>query len=201
MSTSPAAVVLATAGVVTAWGGFQAQLWGGTQFSKFIEYGDLRLEAARVEGQHDRVRAVEVSLFSAWLDAEAAGETALATYYRERFPPNLKRAFDHWRKLRPPGGGKPPGSPFQMDSYRPVDAAAKSLGEKARATFRVALEADRIAEGFGQGNVILAMSMFFAGIAQVFRVPRVQYVMVAVAALACILGVARVLTLPIQHPG
>lgn len=194
------AVVLASAGMFTAWAGFQSDQWSGVQLTGFTAYGGQKIQAAKLEADAERTKSMEMALLGAWMNAEASGQPRLAHFYRERLPPNLRPAFEEWYAMRPLENSKAPRSPFELPSYSRADTGARELNAKADATFKAAQEADRIADSFGQGNVMLAMAMFFAGITQVFRVRKVQMVLLSVGVMACVLGLARVLSLPMQHP-
>ena len=195
------AVVLAAGGMLTTWSGFQSQLWSGAQLRHYTEYSALRLQTTRLQTQADQRKAAELSMFTAWMDANAAGKRDLADYYRRSFPPTLGRAFEAWYALRPLDTDRSVRSPFDMPSYIRTDGAAKDLNAKADEAFRAGEAANQIADSFGQANVMLAMSMFLGGIAQVFRTPKLQVPLLVVAVLASLLGFGRVLSLPMLSPG
>lgn len=193
------AAVLAIGGLLTTWAGYQSALWNGAQQSRYTEFGAYRQQAAQQQLQVNQERTVDVMLFSAWMNARASEEWSLARFYRERFPPQLKTAFDDWEKLRRRDGA--PASPFAMPQYRRADPQAASMEAGAAAAYAKGQEANGIADKFSQGNVMLAMAMFFAGISQTFRISPLRIVLVGFAIATCALGVLRVLSLPILRPG
>jgi hypothetical protein len=193
------AAVLAIGGLLTTWAGYQSSLWNGVQQSRYTEFGAFRQEAAQLQLEANQLQMIDVVLFSAWLEAQASEQWALATFYRERFPPKLKTAFEDWRKVRPLKDAPP--SPFAMPIYQRIDPQASKREALATATYARGQEANAVADKFSQGNVMLAMAMFFAGISQTFRVSSLRVVLVGVAVATCGFGVVRVLTLPILQPG
>jgi hypothetical protein len=191
-----AAIVLATAGILTAWAGFQSQLWSGTELASYAKYSALRQQATRLQAEADELQAVEVSLFSAWLDASVSGKARLASYYRSRFPANLSRAFEPWIVLHPLETDGAPRSPFDMPTYRRADGPAVALNAKADESLRMAESANQVADSFARASVALAMAMFLGGMAQVFHARRVKAALLAISVLACLVGLVRVLSLP-----
>jgi len=193
------AAVLAVGGLLTTWAGYQSSLWNGVQQSRYTEFGAFRQQAAQLQIEANQLQTVDVMLFSGWLEARAAEEWALAKFYRERFPPKLRIAFEDWEEARPLKD--PPPSPFAMPSYEHADPGATKKEAQAAATYTEGQEANAIADKFSQGNVMLASSMFFAGISQTFRISRLRVVLVGIAVATCVSGVVRVLSLPMLQPG
>ena len=84
-----AAIVLAAAGVLTSWAGYQASLWDGMQLAHYGRSASYRVEASQAALDASLQRSVEVNLFSAWAEARFNGESRMALYYQDRFPPEL----------------------------------------------------------------------------------------------------------------
>jgi hypothetical protein len=86
-----------------------------------------------------------------------------------------------------------------MPQYTMADAAAAAdLQRKANALFRRGERAGHIADTYGQAATLLSIALFFAGISQVFTIGRVRLALLALAVLACGLGLVRVVTLPMM---
>ena len=88
-----------------------------------------------------------------------------------------------------------------MPQYQRHDREAQVADAKATAVLRAGQAANQISDRFSQGNVMLAMAMFFAGIAQVFRIDHLRFALLGVAVITCVVGVVRVASLPMLHPG
>ena len=194
------AVVLAVAGLLTAFVGFQADLYDGEQASKYAQFNAMRMQASRMQLQADQLQSLDVNLFSQWLDAKAGRDERLADFYRTRFPANLQPPFESWLALNPLRDEAAPRSPFVMPNYRRDDGSAAQMQIEADKTFKAGEVANQISDDFNRGNVLLALAMFLAGITQVFHVRTLRIGLVGLAGLACIVGIFRVLTLPIQWP-
>ena len=196
------AVVLSAGALMTSWATYQAALWDGEQAANYSRANALRVVSTRVRLEADSRQAVEIALFSSWLEAQAGGNRDLATFYVDRFPPDLRPAFDAWiaqNPLKTPGA---PLSPFALPIYKPGGAIeARKLEAQADATFEAGEEGNRISDLFTQGAAIMASAMFFGGIGQVFRIRPVRLALLAVAVVTCALGVIRIVTLPTLQPG
>ncbi|HEX4709141.1 hypothetical protein [Phenylobacterium sp.] len=196
------AVVLSISGLMTAWASYQAALWDGEQAAQYTRSGELRSIANRAHLQVDARRITELHLVNSWLQAKMRGETKLAAFYRSRLPADIRPAFEAWLAQSPLTNPRAPPGPFLDPSYRPLGTdEAERLDGQADAALRAGREANARSDLFTQGGVFLATALFFAGIGQVFRVPRVRLALLAIAVLACAGGLLRILTLPTLRPG
>jgi hypothetical protein len=192
------AIVISAAGLMTSWSSYQATLWSGEQTVQYSRAGADRVKSTRVALDASVNRTIEVDLFTAWLNATDAGNARLATIYETRFPPDLRAAFQVWIAQRPFDNPAALPSPFRIPSYRqPEMQEAKALEAKAEAEFAAGQRANRTADAFTRGAVILAMSMFFGGIAQVFRGRAVRVGLAVMALISCAFGVEQIFSLPL----
>lgn len=191
------AVVLSVAGLVTSWASYQSSLWSGQQDAHYSRATALRVQASQAALDRSTLRAVEVGLFTSWLSAKSAGDDALAGFYEQRFPADLKPAFEAWMAQRPLQNPTAPPSPFAMSNYgQRGEATSKLLEAKADAEFEAGQQANDWSDGYTQSAVALAMAMFFGGIAQVFRARGVRLALTFVAIVACGVGLQRIARLP-----
>jgi hypothetical protein len=189
--------ILAIAGLVMAWSGYQGTLWTNERLARTSASGALSSESVRLAERADTIQAVEIGLFGAWLDASIAGDTARAAAYAARFPPSLRKAFDAWLLLRPETNAEAPSSPFGLEDYMPTPRLqAAEVERRARAASASVDQAMRITEEYAQSEGILSVALFFAGVGQVFRARTTRWVLVSLAALACAVGTWRMLMLP-----
>jgi hypothetical protein len=196
------AIILSIAALASSWATYQSGLWDGEQAANYSSANALRIEASRVALEGDALAGVEVQLFTSWLDAKVHNEDALAKFYEARFPPTLKPAFERWLQSHPLTNTSAPPTPFAHDNYtRPGAAMARDLDRKAQQTFAAGQYANTVSDAFQQGATMLALSLFFGGIGQVFkeRAPRIG--LLTVAGVTLILGLLRVFTLPAQILG
>ncbi|HEY2356700.1 MAG TPA: hypothetical protein VGH86_04565 [Phenylobacterium sp.] len=194
-----AAVVLGVAGLLTSWSTYQASLWDGEQAAHYSQANATRVEASEAAIRANQREAVEIGLFTQWLNAQAHGDEKLAEFFRARFPPELAGPFEAWLVLRPLQNPKAPLSPFDDGGFKPLGREhAAQLEAQADAMFQSGQRANQISDAYVQATVFCATALFFAGIGQVFRVWLVRMVLVALAAAGCAIAIVRVLALPIQ---
>lgn len=192
------AVVLAVAGLLAAWAGFQAGLWDGEQAALYAKAGGARIEAARAQGQAAQRMQIDVQMFSAWLDAAARRKPVIQAYYSDNFRHEFRPVFDAWLARRN-AGVMTPATPFTSGDYRlkTMDRAAR-LETASNQLFEKGQQANRISDGFAQAAVTLSTAMFFGGIAQVFKRPPVRLGLLLLALAFCAWGAVRVISLPVQ---
>lgn len=192
-----AAIVLSLAGLATTWSGFQAALWDGRQAEHYARAGAIRSEATKRALDADMREEVELQLFIEWMDATAAGDARLAQFYRDRFPPEFRQAFDVWMARKPLANPAAPTTPFTERTYVSAERAeAIRIQRAADAEFTKGKHATEVSDSFIRATVLFALALFFAGIAQVFDVAVLRAGLVGLAALALALGVVQAITLP-----
>ena len=69
-----------------------------------------RVESTRAANVVNRQAQIDVALFTQWVDAYARDETELAAFYRKRFRPEFRPAFDLDRDV--------PGEPLRLSGFR-----------------------------------------------------------------------------------
>src|SRR5262245_6390823 len=180
-----AAVLLSAATLATAWSGYQAARWNGEQAKATARANASRVESTRASGLANRNVQIDIALFTQWVDAYAKDETELADFYRRRFRPEFKPAFDAWVATRPRRNPNAPLSPFAMPQYvLAADTEAHELEETAE---RSAAEARRNilrATNYVLAVTLFAASLFFAGISTRLTRPGPR---AAILGLGCVL--------------
>jgi hypothetical protein len=176
-----AAVLLAFAAVATAWSSYQATRWNGEQAKTSGKVNKTRIEAARASGLANAQQQVDVATFMQWVDSYARGETELVTFYRQRFRPEFKPAFNAWIATKPLTTKGAPRTPFVMPEYR---LAAKVQADRLDATAEVlsAQVRKNIQRGsnYVLGVVLFAVALFFAGMSTKLTAPGLRKAMLAV---------------------
>ena len=194
-------ISLSVAALTTTWSTYQAALWDGEQAASYSRANALRIEGSKAAARADVLEAVDLAIFSSWLDAMGAGETQLQEFYYARFRPDFREAFDAWTALHPLTNPDAPQGPFFMKEYSlPERAQAEALEAEAQAVFDQGERDNDIGDIYVQATVILASALFFGGICQTFKKPRVRMVLALLSVAACIVGVVRTVTLPAIPP-
>jgi hypothetical protein len=189
--------VIALSGLLVAYSAYQADLWNSQEDINFSRASILYTQAARTWDRTDAREAVLTELFSHWLDATMHKDETVANFYADRIPADVRPAFDAWLALDPLRNQKAPFSPLAMPEYARSGATqAAALEAQGDASLALARRGKRIADSYSQAGTILSVSLFFAGIGQIFRLRSVRYALFALAAIACVVGIFRIFTLP-----
>jgi hypothetical protein len=196
------AVILSIAALASSGASYQAGLWDGEQAAHYSQAGALRVEASRAALEGDALRSIEVQTFGAWLEAKSRGDDKLAEFFQARFPAGFRPAFNAWLADHPLTNPSAPPTPFATSAYRsPGRAEANALDAKADQTFQKGQYDNAVSDAFGQGATVLAIALFFAGIGQVFKARGTRIALLTVAGLALVVGLLRLLSLPLQVLG
>lgn len=192
------AILMALATLSTAWCSYQSSKWNG-------QSGDFATKAVRLEQkasllhlEDNQIIDIQVKLFMEFIDAKVAGNDKLAQYYSDRFPPELRAAYDRWLAQKPLENPKADQHPFSPGLYKPrfVDAARQATEDAARDGAE-AKRTGNIAAQYLSNTVLFAAVLFFAGTSARFdqRVVRQSSLFFAVAAF--LFAAARMLMLPV----
>lgn len=193
------AIVLALATVLTAWCGYQASLWGGTQTEAANEAAAARIASSEKATISMLRSSIQVGLFVEYASAVAQEETELADFLYKRFPSALKIATDAWLATDPLENPDAPLSPFDMAEYQlPETAEAKSLEVVAAQKNEEASQANERSDEFVLLTVIFATVLFFGGISGKFQWRVIDAAMLGLGVVVMLYGTWRLLTLPMQ---
>lgn len=195
------AVLLSVAAVATAWATFQASQWADAQSDAMAAASIARSDSIRFAGDAGQAEQVDTAIWLEWLNAFSQGDTARAAFLKERFRPTLAAAHRDWAAKGSVGpGGKvvkvPPGTPFDQRSYAiPAAARAERLAQEAEEGIAEAQAASSTSTEFVTAALVLALVMFFSGIATKFRNPKLQVLLVVLGVGFLIVGLVRTFTL------
>ena len=87
-------VVMALTTCCTAWCSYQSAAWTRQSNRLLNEYNALERRAALLEVQGSQAVIVHVGMFMQLLAAQHAGNEQLTRFYAERFPPDVKKAYE-----------------------------------------------------------------------------------------------------------
>ena len=139
------------------------------------ESNALDRRAALLDVQGSQALIVHASMFMQLLAAQHAGNDKLANFYAERFPPDVKKAYEAWLAQKPFENPAADAHPFVPNLYQ-VRGTAEAAAARADAAARVAQARDA-GNRSGQylaNTVLFATVLFFAGTAGKFEQPRVR---------------------------
>jgi hypothetical protein len=190
-------IVLAIVAVATSWTGYSAARWDGRQSLLYGHASTDRFKADAASTRGGQELVADSSMFTAYLQAHAAGDTRLATVYVRRFTPDYRAAFAAWLTTSPfTNPAAPPGPGYMPQYHNPYLAAADRLNAAAAATFDQGSAARDNAERYLQDTVLFATVLFVVAIAQRFKVRAVRVTTTVIALGLAAYTTAAMLTLP-----
>lgn len=169
------ALLMALATVGTAWCSYESATWTRRSNRLFNEYNSLERRAGLLSVQGMQAATIHTAMFMELLAAKQAGDDKLASFYRERFPPDARKAYDAWVAQNPFENPEADPHPFVPNLYE-----IRGTSEAAAAT---ATAAEKLNEARAGGNtsgaylantVLFATVLFFANAASKFEQRRVR---------------------------
>jgi hypothetical protein len=189
-------VLISVAAVLTALCGYQSGRWGGEQSRLYSMANASRLRSAEAADRANVLTAIDVALFLRYVEAVDAGDARLAGFLYARFRPEFMPAMRAWLATKPLRNARAPSSPFVMPQYSLKARAQARFDETLAAqNFNAAVAATRHSDDFLLLTVIFAAVSFLAGISTKMVYPR-HAIVVALACLATIYGIVRLISLP-----
>jgi hypothetical protein len=158
-------ILLAVAAVTTAWATYQSNQWRGETAAKYSKGTAARIQSSSASTRAGQLTQIDIATFIQWVNADVADKQDLARFYRRRFRPEFVPAFDAWLATNPRTNRSAPLSPFAMPQYRVSEAAkGERLNTAAGVYADEAETATQRADNYVLAVVLLAASLFFAGI-------------------------------------
>ena len=181
-----AGVILAVAGLLSAWAAFQASVWGGEQATAFAEANRLQTEASRLEIVAMQRQTAAMTVAHAWLDATVRGDDLRAHFYERHLQPHQRKIFEEWRARLPADIRRtkinPDEPPIPLPDVQSAGhEAARAARAEADSVFREGQAANDISDKFTFVTVILSLSLFMAGTGQLLRMRVARNVVIGLA--------------------
>ena len=191
-------IIVTLATVATIWAGYQAGQWNSAQTVNNNQAVNARIEASQLASRGVQTRAVDVSLFTDWINAYASGNTRVANFIRARFRDDFRPAFDAWLREDPFAETDAPDSPLDMPQYRVASLEqSEALMEDAEEFGRQAEAAGGIGDQYTLSVVILAASLLLAGIANRCEWAELRAVVVGAGLIVLLYSVINIIRLPV----
>jgi hypothetical protein len=191
------AVLMALTTLCTAWCSYESAAWTRRSNGLMNESNALERRAALLDVQGSQALIIHASMFMQLLAAQHAGNQQLASFYAERFPPDVKKAYDAWLAEKPFENRAAAAHPFVPNLYQ-VRGAAEATAVRADSVRRVA-EAREAGNRSGQylaNTVLFATVLFFAGTAGKFEQLRVRLFAATFGVAVFVFAVIRMLLMP-----
>lgn len=193
-----AALLMAGATLCTAWCTYESSAWT-RQSTRFAgEFNAMERKAALLNVQGMQVATAQASMFMQVIAAQQAGNTALVDTFVQRFPPELRKAYDAWMAQKPYENPAADPHPFVQNLYelRGSREAAEAVSTGA-ASLEQSRKAGIIASRYLANTVLFAAVLFFAGACGKFEQRRVRLPAFVFAIAVFLFAFVRTVMLPI----
>ena len=191
------AVLMALATVGTAWCSYKSASWTRQSNRLMNEYNSLERRAGVLTLQGMQSATIHSAMFMQMLAAREAGNEKLANFYVERFPPDVRKAYDAWLAQKPFENLKADPHPFVPNLYEARGTReAAELSAKAANNLLVARRAGNTSGQYLANTVLFATMLFFANAVLKFEQKRVRVVAFAFAVAVFAFAVVRTALLP-----
>jgi len=190
-------VLMALATVGTAWCSYKSASWTRQSNRLMNEYNSLERRAGVLTLQGMQSATIHSAMFMQMLAAREAGNEKLANFYVERFPPDVRKAYDAWLAQKPFENPKADPHPFVPNLYESRGSReAAELSAKAANNLLVARRAGNTSGQYLANTVLFATMLFFANAVLKFEQRRVRIVAFAFAVAVFAFAVVRTALLP-----
>jgi hypothetical protein len=191
------ALLMALATLSTAWCSYQSAAWTRKSNRLMNEFNALERKAGLVSIQGIQQATIHTTMFMQMLAAQQAGNEKLVNFYVERFPPDVRKAYDAWLSERPFENPNADPHPFVPNLYemRGTREAAEAT-TKAAGKMQDARAAGNVSGQYLANTVLFATVLFFASASGKFEQRRVRIVAFCFAWTAFAFAIARTMMLP-----
>ena len=192
-----AALLMALATVSTAWCGYQSAAWTRQSNRLMNEFNALERKAGLLTVQGMQQATIHTGMFMQALAAQQAGNEKLMNFYAERFPPDVRKAYDAWLAQKPFENPNADPHPFVPNLYevRGTREAAEATA-KAASSLQASRNASSVSGQYLANTVLFATVLFFASASGKFEQRRVRVVAFAFAVAVFLFAVVRTAMLP-----
>jgi hypothetical protein len=191
------AIILAIVAITTAWSGYQAARWDSVQSELYGRSSRLRVEGQALETRANLEKMYDAATVAEWVKAEAHGETELASFFEKRLFPDIRPAFEAWKRTDPLHNPNAPAGAVFMPEYRNTMAEKAALdNDEATELFKTGTVARERADQYVRVTVFLATILLLTAIGQRFRSHWIRVALVTIAILMLSVPIWQLLSLP-----
>jgi hypothetical protein len=164
-----ATLILGATTALSAWCTYQAQLWNSEQLWQMVRAGQLGAQTAEAASTVTRQALVDIMTFANVLQNEARGDRRTARSFADVARPEFRPALEAWLAKRAESGPTA-STPFEDVSYRnALHKTSRDLRKQTNEVVLAASVANHNGDLFVMRTVMLALALFFAGIASQMR--------------------------------
>jgi hypothetical protein len=192
------ALLMALATLSTAWCSYESAAWTRQSNRLMNEVNALERRAALLNLRGMQQATIHTAMFMEVLAAKQAGNEQLANFYVERFPSDVRKAYDAWLAQKPFENPNADPHPFVPNLYE-TRGTREAMGATAKAAIsqQEARTAGSVSGQYLANTVLFAAVLFFASASGKFEQRRVRIVAFSFAAAVFIFAVVRTAMLPL----
>lgn len=181
-----AAIILGLAATLTALSAYKAALLDGEALTGYTESTKTLNDANAFNAQGNSVEILDKQLFVQYATASQSGNQELADYLTTLMRPELQKAVEWWQTSEDATTpfDEADDNPYEIKDYE--DRA--DLEKEADAQFAAGSAADEQGDKFELATVLLALTLFFAGIGTLFKKRAVSVALIGVSAVVLAAG-------------
>jgi hypothetical protein len=162
------------------------------------DFNALERRAGVLNIQGMQQATIHVAMFMQLLAAQQAGNQNLVNFYVERFPPDVRKAYDAWLAQKPLENPNADPHPFVPKLYEtPGTREAADAISQSQEKIQQAREAGNLSGQYLAHTVLFATVLFFASASGRFEQRRVRVVAFAFAVAVFAFAVIRTVMLPL----
>jgi hypothetical protein len=192
------ALLMALATLSTAWCSYQSAAWTRKSNRLMNEFNALERKAGLLSIQGIQQATIHTTMFMQMLAAQQAGNEKLVNFYVERFPPDVRKAYDAWLAQKPLENTKADPHPFVPRLYEVAGTRdAAEANAKAARSLQEARNAGNVSGQYLANTVLFAAVLFFASASGKFEQQRVRSVAFIFAVAVFVSAVIRTAMLPL----
>ena len=183
-----AAIILGIAATVTALAAWQAGVVGGDAAVARSDAAKHLADANFFYSQGNQTSAADQALFVPYASALNAGDQGLADYLQTLMRPEMSDAVDWWNATEEAVTpfDEIEGNPYTLDDLEAASAEqaeSDTLSEKAE-------DLDAQGDKYDLAGVILAITLFFGGVATLLNKQSVQRALLGISLVTLLIGTA-----------
>ena len=192
------ALLMALTTVGTAWCSYQSAAWTRQSNRLMNEFNALERRAGLLSVQGTQQATIHTAMFMEVLAAKQAGNEQLANFYVERFPPDVRKAYDAWLAQRPFENPSADPHPFVPNLYEPRGTReAADATAKGAISLQEARGAGSVSGQYLANTVLFATVLFFASASGKFEQRRVRSLAFIFAVAVFLFALVRTAMLPL----
>ena len=190
-------MLLGAAALMSAWCAYQSARYSSRENAGHAAATRLHVDTTRADNQAGRLEQIDTIAFFEWVDATAAGDSARATFLRDRFRDEMQPAFAAWVEMDPLTNADAPGTPFELPEYQVAKAnEATEFELAAAAAARTGDSMGSTADKYLLAVVLFAAALFQLGIQTRIGVFELRFALVVLSGCIIVGTTIWALTLP-----